>query len=103
MINELLSRVQPGDLIPLFAISVTFGTGAVIAVTAIIAGNIRGYREREMGIALIHELVERGLPTEEIERLIETSEALVSGRGRHFSRLLRAVERRVASSYPPAK
>jgi hypothetical protein len=103
MIQEFLSKLQPGDIIPVLAIAITFGTGIVIAVTAIIVGNIRRCREREMAIGLIQELVERGLPTDEIERLIDSSDLLVTGKGKRFSRLLSVIERKLAGSCEPRR
>ena len=103
MIQEFLSRLQPADIIPVLAIAMTFGAGIVIAVTAIIVGNIRGYREREMAIGLIQELVERGLPTDEVERLVDSSDLLVPGKGKRFSRLLSVIERRLAGSCGPRR
>jgi len=103
MIQELLSRLQPSDIIPVLAIAMTFVAGIVIAVTAIVVGNIRGYREREMAIGLIQELVERGLPTDEVERLVDSSDLLVTGKGKRFSRLLSVIERRLAGSCGPRR
>ncbi len=72
--SELISRMSPHDLIPMTAIILGIGTGLVVSVTAIIAGSIRRYRERESAINLIHELVARGLPTDEIERLVRLAD-----------------------------
>lgn len=71
--NQILPMVTQQNLIPLVAIVLSAGTGLVIAVTAIITGNIRGYREREIALNLIRELLERGLSPDEIARLLQTS------------------------------
>ena len=71
--SEFLSKINPHDLIPLTALVFVFGTGLVCGVTAILAGNIRGYRERELAINLVRELAERGLPPDEIEHLVRLS------------------------------
>lgn len=73
MLQELVSKMQPNDLIPVLAISLGVGAGVLIAITAIITGSFRRYRERELAANLIHELLERGLPTDEIERLVRAS------------------------------
>lgn len=73
MIEELVKKMLPGDLIPVLAIVFGIGAGVVIAITGIIVGNIRRFREREMTTNLVHELLERGLPTDEIERLVRAA------------------------------
>jgi len=71
--TEILSKMSPHDFIGFTALVFVFGTGLVCGVTAIVAGNLRGYRERELAINLVRELAERGLPPDEIEHLLRVS------------------------------
>jgi hypothetical protein len=73
MFDQLISKIQPGDLIPVLAILFGCTTGAVIAVTAIIVGNLRRFKERQGTLSLIDQLVERGFTAQEIERLVQVS------------------------------
>jgi hypothetical protein len=73
MFDELLSKLQPHDLIPVLAIVLGVCAGVVIAITAIIVGSVRHFRERELAEKMIHDLLERGLPTDEIERLVRAA------------------------------
>jgi hypothetical protein len=47
--------------------------GFIISVVAILAGNWRRVRQIEMEISLKHEMLERGMSAEEIERVIKAS------------------------------
>ena len=71
--TEILSKMSPHDFIGLTALVFVFGTGLICGVTAIVAGNLRGHRERELAINLVRELAERGLPPDEIEHLLRVS------------------------------
>jgi len=73
MLEELISKILPGDLIPLTAIALGIAAGLIITVTGLIAGTVRRIRERQMAMDLIHDLVDRGLATEEVERLVLAS------------------------------
>ena len=67
-ISDLISRM--GDSIsPVLAIVLGISAGVIIAVTAIISGHIRSYRERHLMANLIQDMVDRGMPADEIERL----------------------------------
>src|SRR5271166_1776653 len=67
--TEILSKMSGAEFILVFAL----GTGLICGVTRIVAGNLRGYRERELAINLVRELAERGLPPSEIEHLLRVS------------------------------
>jgi hypothetical protein len=73
MIEELVSKMSPGDFVPVLAIVGGIVAGVVIAITAIVVGSVRRFRERELAANLIHELLQRGLSTDEIERLVRVS------------------------------
>jgi hypothetical protein len=89
MIDELVSKLKPGDLIPVLAIVLGVGAGVVIAITAIVVGSVRRFRERELAERMIHDLLERGLPTDEIERLVRAA-----GPESEAERLVRAASAR---------
>ncbi len=73
MLDDLLSKIMPGEIIPLVAITLGISAGIIISLGAIIAGQVRRYRERQIATNLIHDLVERGLSADEIERLVRAS------------------------------
>ncbi len=79
MLDQLLSKLLPGELIPIVAIVMVFGTAIITSVTAVIAGAVRQFREREMRVNFVRELVEHGLPTDEIERLVRATGKKSSG------------------------
>jgi hypothetical protein len=66
---ETVSQWDRGTLIPLVAIV----TGALIAITAIISGQWRRIRQAEIDAALKQEMLNRGMPAEEIERVVRAS------------------------------
>ena len=66
---ETVSQWDPSKLIPLVAIV----TGALIAITAIISGQWRRIRQAEIDAALKQEMLNRGMPAEEIERVVRAS------------------------------
>jgi hypothetical protein len=73
VMNELRSVIAQQDVIPLVALVLVFATGVICAMTAIISAHVRGYRERELAVHLIRELLERGLPPDEIASLVHAS------------------------------
>jgi hypothetical protein len=73
MVEEFISKINSGDVIPLTAIVLGILAGVIITVTGIISSAVRRYFERQMAANLIHELLDRGLPVEEIERLVVAS------------------------------
>ena len=73
MIEEYISKIMPGDVIAVTAIALGILAGVIIAVTAIITCAVRRYFERQMARTLIHELLDRGLPSPEVERLVMAS------------------------------
>lgn len=63
---ELLSRLYPADLATLLTvISVALLGGLVLIVAQIIRG-INRYREREIAAAVVAEMLDRGIASEEI-------------------------------------
>ena len=72
-ILEFLSGIPSPFLIPVVAIVMGISAGIIISVTAIVSAHIRRYRERALMANLIHEMVERGMSAEEIERLVAVS------------------------------
>ena len=73
MLEELVSKIHPGDLVGLAAVVLGILAGVVITVTAVVVGSIRRYRERKMTIGLVQDLLDRGLAPDEIERLVVAS------------------------------
>ena len=73
MLEELVSKIHPNDLVGLAAVVLGILAGLLITVTAIVAGSIRRYRERKMTIGLVQDLLDRGLAPDEVERLVIAS------------------------------
>ncbi len=73
MLEELVSKIHPNDLVGLAAVVLGILAGLLITVTAIVAGSVRRYRERKMTIALVQDLLDRGLAPDEVERLVVAS------------------------------
>ncbi len=73
MLEELLSKLGRNEVMPLIISVVAILSGVIIAMTAIIAGIFRQHRQQQLSVTLMHDLLERGLPTEEIERLLLAS------------------------------
>ncbi|MFH1921734.1 MAG: hypothetical protein ABIP48_17865 [Planctomycetota bacterium] len=73
-ILEFLSKVPAGDVFPVIAVILGILAGVIISVTAIVSGQVRRFRERQLAMDLIHDLADRGMPSDEIERLVRASE-----------------------------
>lgn len=63
---ELLSRLAPSDLASVLTIVVAAVTGVVIAVVALVIRAIHRYREREIAAAVVAEMLDRGIASQEI-------------------------------------
>jgi hypothetical protein len=73
MLSELITKFQPDELIGLVAVVLGIPAGVIFLVTAIVSGHIRRYRERQLAADLIHDLADRGMSAEEIERVVRAS------------------------------
>ena len=73
--NELLSRMNPEQIIPLFAILMVFGTVMVMVV----ARHWSRVRRAEMEIALKQEMLTRGMSAAEIKQVLEPSAGGIRG------------------------
>ncbi|MHC4404316.1 MAG: hypothetical protein ACYTG0_32075 [Planctomycetota bacterium] len=71
-IQEFLSRISH-DIVPVTAIVLGVTAGVVISITAIISGTVRRFRERKVTTNLIQDMLDRGMSTDEIERLVKLS------------------------------
>jgi hypothetical protein len=65
--TDLFSSWSARDLIGLVSVV----CGSLIAITAILASHWRGVRQAELEASLKHELVERGMSVDDIERVIK--------------------------------
>ncbi len=73
MLDQLISKLQPSDIIPVVAMAMVFGTALIGVIAAVIAGTVHRFREQQLRADLIRELVERGLSADEIERLVRAT------------------------------
>lgn len=70
MVNDFVSRIPANDLIGLASIVLVILGAVLIAVPAIMFTQMRAVREARILSGLKRDLVARGLPTDEIERLV---------------------------------
>jgi hypothetical protein len=91
MLSELLSKMGPGQLIGLTAVVFGISAWVIISLTAIICGTVSRYRRRQLAADLIHDLADRGMSAEEIERLLRASANEVPRHSEHVRHLLRQV------------
>ncbi len=90
MVSDLLSKVDGEELIALTAVALGISAAIIIAVTAIISSQIRRYRERVLTANLIHDLVDRGMSADEIERVVQVSAIQTSEDSPELAGLIRS-------------
>jgi hypothetical protein len=66
--EDLLSRIESHDLVPIVSIVLTFLAGMVVWLTL----QWRLYRRTELEVLLKREMLERGMSAEEIERVMRS-------------------------------
>jgi galactokinase/mevalonate kinase-like predicted kinase len=67
---EILSKVSSNDLAPLLGIGSAVVVAGIVAITAIIAANVRKYRVAELDASLKQEMLSRGMSAQDIEQVI---------------------------------
>lgn len=68
--SQFLDPLSGGERFILTLVSVVMATTMLIPITTIAFSNWRKVREREATAALVHDMLERGLSTQEIERVL---------------------------------
>lgn len=68
---ELLSRLSTSDLAAVLTIVVVAVTGVVIVVVALVIRAIHRYREREIAAAVVAEMLDRGIASQEIVAVLK--------------------------------
>jgi hypothetical protein len=71
---ELLSKLKSDDLVAVWVITVLFGSLLLVFAISIVAQNVRRYYERQLVTSLILEMLEHGLSTEEITRVLSAAD-----------------------------
>jgi hypothetical protein len=64
--EDLLSRIQSHDLVPIISIALVFLAGMIVWLTL----QWRLHRRTELEIALKRDMLERGMSADEIERVM---------------------------------
>ena len=67
---EMLSKLKGDELAPLLGICGVLVVVVTVAVTAIIASNVRKYRQAELDASLKQEMLNRGMSAEDIKQVI---------------------------------
>jgi len=70
--TEWLSRGDPSSIIPLLIPIVAIFMGCLTGMVAIITGNWQRVRKAELAAALKQEMIQRGMSSEDIKRVLET-------------------------------
>lgn len=71
--QDMLSRMNPGEFIGLCAVVIGAGGGVLIALTGMIGGFWYSARKAEAEAGLKRELVAAGLSAEDVERVVNAT------------------------------
>lgn len=69
MMTALASKLDGDEFMGILFLSLAAAVGTVIAITAILATQARRLREAKMSFAFKRDLIDRGVPIEQIERI----------------------------------
>ena len=68
---DILSNMPTHEIAPLLIAVVAAVTGTVISVTAIVAVQLRKYRQSEIDAGLKQDMLNRGMPAHEIAQVMD--------------------------------
>jgi hypothetical protein len=72
-VEEIVGRLNGGELIALTAIVMSIGGGTLVAVIAIVTVQWRLLRQAQMDASLKHEMIARGLSAADIRCVMEAA------------------------------
>lgn len=84
--EQLLSRLDSGQLTIVLVVAAVMSVSLVIGVTSVIAHAWRSVRERQMAISIVVEMLEQGMSAEEVVRVLQAA-----GTEKQSDRVLAAV------------
>jgi hypothetical protein len=106
---ELLSKLKSDDLVGAYVVTFLVGAVLLVFVVSIVAQHLRRYHERQLVTSLILEMLERGMTTEEIARVLSAADLqdqqdeLFAWQQRLGGRLRQKLGRRLAPEPPRPK
>ena len=71
---ELLSKLRSDDLVAVWVVTVLVGSLMVLAAIYFVAHHLRRYHERQLVTSLILEMLDRGMTTDEIVRVLSAAD-----------------------------
>ena len=72
--EELLHRISGGDIIPILAIVMIFGSGLIVSLTAIIGRIVYRIRSDATAAQLKQDMLDRGMTADEIKTVLEAGQ-----------------------------
>jgi hypothetical protein len=69
-LEQLLTKLEPSEIFPLLVVTIFAVVGVVVALPAIVLGNWRKVRERQITASLIQDMMDRGMAYDQIVGVI---------------------------------
>jgi hypothetical protein len=70
---ELLSKIDPDALAAVIIMTAGLAFAALVGLTSLISVNLRRYHERQLATSLILEMLDRGMTTDDIVRVLSAA------------------------------
>jgi hypothetical protein len=72
-LSQQLSRLDPDNLTAVFTIGMMMCLGLVAVVAGVTAKTIEKYHTRQLAVTLIQDMLDRGMPAEDIVRILSAA------------------------------